>query len=223
MRNKPTSSPTSTSVLEKGYQPKLASDDNLVTAALPDAKATLLGLVATQVRTKRAAAQFKSPLPAGSLSGISSVRLTPTIQALEQKVQLLKRAVRVKKEGKGETLEKLVKKWTEAGREVAYELWGLVKDMGDGERKDGWKGNDKGFERSWGWQGEQGKSDRSWGWENKEGEREGGDVHEKRREEDCCDEEEERREDTLGTMLKQLGIAAETLGWNEEEGEFVGE
>jgi hypothetical protein len=35
-----------------------------------------------------------------------------------------------------------------------------------------------------------------------------------------CEDEEPRRQDTLGTMLMQLGIAPETLGWNEEEENF---
>jgi len=179
---------------------------NLETAGSPPVPS---GYVANKVRTKRAAAPFKSPLStssAGSSGAISSVRLTPTIQALERKVQLLKRAVKVKKDGEEEVLEKLVKKWMEAGREVAYELWGLVKDMGEGEPRNEMKGN-RGFE-GWGWQSE---NDQKWMNDEKKGK------------ERCCEDEEERPTDTLGTMLKQLGIAPETLGWDEEEGQFSGE
>jgi hypothetical protein len=32
---------------------------------------------------------------------------------------------------------------------------------------------------------------------------------------------EEKEENTLGMMLRKLGIAPETLGWNEEEESFV--
>ncbi|KAF7353002.1 hypothetical protein MVEN_01267800 [Mycena venus] len=84
-------------------------------------------------RTQRAAGQFKSPLPAAVSSSIfSAVRPTPTIQALEHKVQVLRRAVKVKKGREEETLEALAKKWTEAGREVAWEVWSLIKDQENG-------------------------------------------------------------------------------------------
>jgi hypothetical protein len=199
-------------------------------------------------RTPRAASQFKSPLSAAAASSStigSAVRLTPNIQALERRLQILKRAVKVRKDGEEEVLHGLVKKWREAGREVAWEVWGLVKDRGMGEggstgRGDEWgkgKGGKRGFEDGWGWseRGDQKKlkveeRERNWGWDVEPNR--GGEAGEYAMGEDCEmgeiqeeaeEEEEERREGTLGTMLKQLGIDPETLGWNEEEGTFVGE
>ncbi|KAJ7638542.1 hypothetical protein FB45DRAFT_1054814 [Roridomyces roridus] len=93
-------------------------------------------------RTQRAAGQFKSPLSSAVSASLPSVRPTPTIQSLESKVQVLKRAIKIKKEGEAETLEGLVKKWTDAGREVAWEVWGLVKDNEVGGGDDWGKDND---------------------------------------------------------------------------------
>jgi hypothetical protein len=189
--------------------------DSVITSTISETAPTVMpvGAVATRVRTKRAAAQFKSPLAAagigGSTGGRSLVRLTPTIQALESKIQLLKRAVKVKKEGEEEMLEKLVKKWKEAGREVAYELWGYLRDSGDGGRMNGW-----------------GAQQGNWSWEEAKEETSPADDTgelESREQPECNDSSEEYRASTLGTMLRQLGIAAETLGWNDEEEQFVDE
>jgi len=164
-------------------------------------------------RTTRAATQFKSPLSAPNVSDSSSlVRLTPRIQALERKLQMLKRAVKVREDVQEEVLEGLVKKWTEAGREVAWEVWNLVKDnaSSDGSKK-------RTFEGSWGWEspgdgkkqrGEE--TERNWGWDV---------VPISSRNEE--EEEEDKPRHSLGTMLMQLGVAADTLGWNEEEGSFI--
>jgi hypothetical protein len=196
--------------------------------------------------TSKAASQFKSPL-CDSAPALSSIRLTPTIQALERRVQILKRAVKVKMDGEEDVLEGLVKKWTEAGRDVAWEVWGLVKDSerdgGDvnasgsewGEEKKG--GMKRGFKEGWGWDDNDAKKskmddgfERNWGWnvEREHGIRSGSGDEEIYgvmkngicRGEDLEDQEEEKREVTLGTMLRQLGIAPETFGWNEDEGEF---
>nr|GAT53922.1 predicted protein [Mycena chlorophos] len=173
-------------------------------------------------RTQRASAQFKSPLPSSSASLSSSVRPTPTIQTLERRLQVLRRAVKLTEDGDAETLGALVTKWTDAGRDIAWEVWGLVKDNetttamdvgGSGKRK---------LNDSWGW-GDDNNSkklkmeERNWGWDTapvvatndehaESAEEEGDDVTPK---------------ETMGTMLLRLGIALETLGWNEEEGEFV--
>jgi hypothetical protein len=142
------------------------------------------------------------------------VRLTPTIQALERKLQILKRAVKVREDVQEEVLEGLVKKWTEAGREVAWEVWNLVKDnaSSDGDRKK------RTFKGSWGWEspGDAKKPrseemERNWGWDVVP-------ISGRSEEEE---EEEEAPKDTLGTMLWQLGVAADTLGWDEEEGTFI--
>jgi hypothetical protein len=174
-------------------------------------------------RTTRAANQFKSPLSAPNmLSNSSLVRLTPTIQALERKLQILKRAVKVREDVQEEVLEGLVKKWTEAGREIAWEVWDLVKDNAnsDGGHGNSQNGKKRAFRGSWGWEspgdakkprGEE--MERNWGW----------DVVpiSSRGEEEEEEEEEELPKHTLGTMLMQLGIAADTLGWNDEEGSFI--
>ncbi|KAF7355101.1 hypothetical protein MSAN_01425700 [Mycena sanguinolenta] len=123
-------------------------------------------------RTQRASGQFKSPLPLAVASIPSAVRQTPTIQTLERKVQLLRRAVKVKKTGEEQTLQALVKKWTEAGREVAWEVWALVKDQENGNGDD-WgkaKSEKRKFEDSWGWNEDSSSKKvktewENWGWE----------------------------------------------------------
>ncbi|KAF8211376.1 hypothetical protein K438DRAFT_38912 [Mycena galopus ATCC 62051] len=181
-------------------------------------------------RTQRAAGQFKSPLPL-PVSSIPSVRPTPTIQALERKVQVLRRAVKVKQGGEEQALEALVKKWTEAGREVAWEVWALIKDQENGSGED-WGKDSKNatsekrkFEDSWGWNEESGSkkvktewdNERNWGWETSPNL--GTDDHPP--EQRVESEAEEKPRETLGTMLMRLGIAPSTLGWNDEEEEFV--
>lgn len=201
--------------------------------------------------TPKAASQFKSPLSGQTLATsetLSSVRLTPTIQALERKLQILKRAVKVKMDGEEETLTRLVKKWGDAGRDVAWEVWGLVKDSGgDGgstkrsSSSGGWdddkkQGKKRGFEEGWGWDDRDSKkmktdeSEGSWGWNTERSEEReevgyGGDDESDKRSghktESYEEEEEDKPQDTLGTMLRQLGIAPETFGWSEDEGDFV--
>ena len=174
-------------------------------------------------RTRRAAAQFKSPLSAPNASDdISLVRLTPTIQALERKLQILKRAVKVREDIQEEVLESLVKKWSEAGREVAWEVWNLIKDSTnpDSNSQSSKKGKKRAFEGSWGWESsgdakrERGEEkERNWGWDVvpiSEGIEE---EDEEKGDEEC--------QHSLGRMLMELGVAADTLGWVEEEGTFI--
>jgi len=185
-------------------------------------------------RTKRAASQFKSPLAAGSEQPASLVRLTPTIQALERKVQILKRAVKVKADMSEDVLERLVRKWTEAGREVAWEVWDLVKNNAT---TDDWQENrgrswerKRPFEDDWGWddRGDRKKpkaeeQERHWGWSVVPIRPDEGEVTTADSECDAVREESfgEQPHGTLGMMLKQLGISPETLGWNEDEDLFV--
>ncbi|KAG7445892.1 uncharacterized protein BT62DRAFT_141163 [Guyanagaster necrorhizus] len=188
-------------------------------------------------RTVRAAAQFKSPLSAAASSNVMlSVRMTPAIQSLERRVQILRRAVKVKKEGEEELLESLAKRWTEAAREVAWELWDLVKDNGAnehgswGDTLDGMK-KKRGFEDSWEWEDKGDKkrlkTENFWGWnepQRKEGEEDEDEMQgvESHGENDNArNEEDDKPENTLGLMLRQFGIAPETLGWNEEDGMFA--
>ncbi|KAG7097184.1 hypothetical protein E1B28_004556 [Marasmius oreades] len=181
-------------------------------------------------RTARAAVQFKSPLTATTAASVgnTSVRLTPTIQILERKVQLLKRAVKVKADREQEVLKDLIKIWTEAGREISYELFELAKDReGSGNS---WSGVRK-HEDSWEWS-TQGSTKRlkmegqagTWGWdtspsnERLEGQEEVMDVDEAT---PAQDEYEEKPESTIGTMLRQLGVDPVILGWNFDEGIFA--
>ena len=202
--------------------------DKLLAAAAKPAPAPSLS---QRVGTKRAAAQFKSPLVTGASNTTFAVRLTPTVQALQRDVQVLKRAVKVKQEGEETELERLVRKWTEAGREVAYELWGLVKDNESGDRNANvgllGKRNKGGSEGSWGWEDNKASKDRSWGFGDAPqmgSEDASNDIDQRTGDGDReGEEEEEAKTDTLGTMLRQLGIAPETLGWDEEEGMFIGE
>ncbi|KAK7060335.1 hypothetical protein VNI00_001100 [Paramarasmius palmivorus] len=179
-------------------------------------------------RTLRAGGQFKSPLTTSTPLGTGSVRLTPNIQLLERKVQLLKRAVKVKRENEEEVLKGLIKTWTEAGREVAYELFELAKDR---EGSGSMVGGVRKFEDSWGWSEQEGpkkvKMEDSWGWAvpaNGEGEGEVIDVDAEENERMVVQEDddgEEKRENTIGMMLRQLGIDPYTLGWDDAEEAFV--
>ncbi|OJA09927.1 hypothetical protein AZE42_04878 [Rhizopogon vesiculosus] len=183
----------------------------------------------TRVRTLKAASQFKSPLSssASASSGRGlSIRLTPTVQSLERKLQLLRRAVKVKEDNEEMTLVGLVKKWTEAGREVAYELWDLVKDSankGDELRASGWGGGVS--------SGRSDSEDRNWGWDSPGIKREECPENEMNTTtENLLDpayintirsEDDEEARNNMGTMLRRLGIAPETLGWDEGAEVFV--
>ncbi|KAG2043134.1 hypothetical protein BDR03DRAFT_942947 [Suillus americanus] len=171
----------------------------------------------TRVRTLKAASQFKSPLSssASASSGRgSSIRLTPTVQSLERKLQLLKRAVKVKENDEEKTLVGLIKKWTDAGREVAYELWDLVKDSGNNREGMGWDDS------------KAGSRDSNWGWDSPGIKREGYPENEVDTATEnplsegytnkILSEDDEQTRNTMGTMLRQLGIATETLGWDED-------
>jgi hypothetical protein len=118
---------------------------------------------------------------------------------LERKLTILRRAVKIKRDGDEGHLERLSKKWRDAGREAAYELWGIVRDLST----EGGEIRGNGKDNGWGWdeQGEHGKSGD--GLQAEEG------------------EHTEMQENTFGVMLRKLGIAPETLGWNDDEEAFV--
>lgn len=153
------------------------------------------------VRSSRAAAQFRSPLvKVPEHTSRPLVLPNQAIMSLERKLTTLRRAVKIKRDGDEAHLKRLAKKWRDAGREAAYELWGLVRDLST----DGGEMRDNGDVNGWGWddQGKQGTS----------------------REDDVdteVGEHTEKQENTLGVMLRKLGIAPETLGWNEEEEAFI--
>lgn len=186
---------------------------------------------ATKAPTPKVAKQFKSPFHLGASSAssgsqapstFSSVQAVPTIRALQSKIQTLKQAIKIKNAPGGtddEELEELVNKWTGVGREVAWAVWDTVKDLDPGESarmgkpNGGWL-DDIDASRGGGWGFDDGRGKQVKGGPGDGGEQAvSGDD----------DEEEEARtqQHTLGTMLRHLGIAPETLGWDEEEGDFV--
>lgn len=172
--------------------------------------------------TSRSVTQFKSPLVNRVLPAESrTIRLTPAVQTLERKLQLLKRAIKVKEDKDEEVLTRLTTKWIESGREVAYAVWDATKDAGD------FQGKATFVRRSYGWENTS-KGNAPWGWENKP---------EDTGEESCsldpsvaprgagrlsleAEEDDDVGCNTLGTMLRQLGIAPEIFGWDDEKEAF---
>ena len=153
------------------------------------------------IRSSRAAAQFRSPLGKAPEHASRPIVLpNQTIMNLERKVAILRRAVKIKRDGDEDLLKGLAKKWRDAGREAAYELWSIVRDLST----EG--GETRGNDRDTGW----GRDER----DERGGSREGDPDAEE-------DGYVEKQESTLGLMLRQLGIAPETLGWNDEEETFV--
>ncbi|KZW04427.1 hypothetical protein EXIGLDRAFT_828299 [Exidia glandulosa HHB12029] len=149
--------------------------------------------------------------PVASSSAAPSVTIL-TVQALERRVQLLKRAIKIKQEGGDDALEKLTVKWRAAARAASWDLWTLVKD-GQPQSQPG------GEKKSWGYDDGAEKKDKGWGWDDTVSASDGAqEVYE-----DVVEEQDEPevKDPSIGTMLAELGIAPDTLGWKEEEGEFV--
>ncbi|KAI9067632.1 hypothetical protein FKP32DRAFT_1588462 [Trametes sanguinea] len=188
--------------------------------------------IANKDRTANVAKQFKSPLAASSPPSAafttSAVKATPTIQALQGKVQMLKQAIRIKNSrdvDDDDELGRLVDKWTNAGREVAWAVWEYVKDLDPGsagmagQAKSPWFENDN---EKWGTHaGHKRSSDPGWALEDEHLTKRPkleGDVQE-----DDMQEEDSSAtvQHSLGTMLRHMGIDPATLGWDEEEGDFV--
>ncbi|KAL5488144.1 hypothetical protein ACEPAI_6252 [Sanghuangporus weigelae] len=231
----------------------------------------------------KAKAPFKSPLVASLPTTDTSYQMSNsrTVQDLERKIQLLKRAIKIKEEGDEEKLERLVKKWRVAGREAAWEFWQIVRDNEESSEAPypGTHSKSQGsLPDGWGWAGTSGSThSSSWGWDQPKQEQiRGEDVDSDELESPTKVEHElfdalrkepavpratmlpptprgayyEQRDNstafnkdnketgphgeqpqdesqvpkqakTLGSMLHQLGIAHETLGWVEDEGDFV--
>ncbi|KAL4081957.1 hypothetical protein V8B97DRAFT_1926409 [Scleroderma yunnanense] len=170
-----------------------------------------------RIRTPRAAAQFKSPVVQSNATAFkdrASIRLTPTVQMLEHKLQLVRGAVKVKEDNGEEVLEQLVKKWTTAGREVAYELWDLIKDASEVQSKP---------PSFWNCNTTAAFSDTNWGWDKSADEESGGQYPNEliAQENDTMVCEEDEFRNTMGTMLRQLRIDPEILGWDDETESFV--
>jgi hypothetical protein len=157
--------------------------------------------VRTVVLSSRAAAQFRSPLVKTPADASRPIILpNQVIMDLERKITVLRRAIKIKRDDDESHLDRLARKWRDAGREAAYELWAIVRDLS----------TDGGEVRG-------SASDSGWGWDN-QGE------HGTPGQGSLSTEEggyEEKQENTLGMMLRKLGIAPETLGWNDEEETFV--
>ncbi|KAH9050025.1 hypothetical protein EDB84DRAFT_721207 [Lactarius hengduanensis] len=152
----------------------------------------------TLVRSSRAAAQFRSPLVKTVEHGTRPLVLpSQATMALERQLTFLRRAVKIKRDRDESHLERLAVKWRDAAREAAYELWSIVRDL-----------------RTEGGEVRSNSSDAGWGWEERNGHGTVGN--------DAEDEEYgAQKENSLGVMLRKLGIAPETLGWNDEEETFV--
>jgi hypothetical protein len=156
--------------------------------------------VRTVVLSSKAAAQFRSPLMKVPADASRPVILpNQTIMNLERKIATLRRAIKIKRDDDESHLDRLARKWRDAGREAAYELWAIVRDL------DMDKGEIRGI-----------ANDNGWGWDDQGG-------HGTPGEGNLITEEGryENQESTLGMMLRKLGIAPETLGWNDEEETFV--
>lgn len=165
--------------------------------------------------TAAARAAFKSPL---RVEGSQSKKLVltskkPRVQTVQQRLQVLERALKIKEDKEDEKLQELIEKWRDVAKTVAWELWEIVREGNvdtieeDRHRPVGGRGfggfANGGFDDEWCWGGEE--------------KREKQEEHEGQKEM----EEEVKEERSIGLMLRQLGIAHETLGWDEEEGDFV--
>ena len=152
-----------------------------------------------------------------------------TIQTLERRLALLKRAINIRSEHEGEErLEELTRKWKDVARDVSWELWAIVKQ----NHEDGVGGivntrEECGlFTKPRDENGSGGRFRSGWGWDDKDRGESSTDWNpecgEEEQPQDRDVEKDEAPEDrlTMGVMLRQLGIAESTLGWEEAEGDF---
>jgi hypothetical protein len=114
-------------------------------------------------------------------------------------------------------LDSLIKRWVDAGREVALEIWHLTKNNDqDSSWDSGNRVTSTSFKRG---------LEESWGWESGDYKRrkyDDGESHAEESQEEHIDaSQEEKLERSFEVMLRQLGIDPATFGWNEEEGEFA--
>ena len=176
----------------------------------------------------KATSQFKSPLAASASQPRPGS--TRAIHELERKIQVLKRAIKIKSEDDEEKLEQLAKKWKQAGRDAAWELWDIVRNNEESAEypfNSESRKAPKSISESWGWEESDSKLDGNWGWAD-DADTSGKDS---RDDEALCTSSEGANEvdgdqkdvqtKTLGTMLHQLGIAHGTLGWVESEEDFT--
>lgn len=152
-----------------------------------------------------------------------------TIQTLERRLALLKRAINIRSEHEGEErLEDLTRKWKDVARDVSWELWAIVKqNHEDGVGGIVNAGEERGlFTNPRDENGPGGRFRSGWGWDDKDKGESSTDWNpecgEEERPQDGDVEKEDGPEDglTMSVMLRQLGIAESTLGWEEAEGDF---
>ncbi|KZS97521.1 hypothetical protein SISNIDRAFT_462584 [Sistotremastrum niveocremeum HHB9708] len=197
---------------------------------------------------------FKSPFARKSGESTERKITNLNVRALEAQVQTLHRAIKILEKNEDEELELLGKKWVSVGRDVAWELWKVLKEQTSGS----WGNDDEYLSTSkskpkasssanWGYSDESKQDVRAsndgWGWAqmNSDTGKSSGDSlwttgthvvpendhspaveHEDDTEGSDHDNSKfNEQEDSVGTMLRQLGIASETLGWDDAEGEFV--
>jgi hypothetical protein len=132
--------------------------------------------------------------------------------------------MKIKESGEDEKLETLVGKWRGVAKEVAWELWEVVKEGNFGEgidcRVSAGLGAGGGFGPFGSGNGEDSQQ-KDWGWAagSEEDATEGPNKGKAKEDED--DDGPRVEERSMGAMLRQLGIAQETLAWDEEEGDFI--
>jgi len=116
--------------------------------------------------------------------------------------------VKIRNDGEGEQLDRLAKKWIDVAREVAWEVWSVVKDnVRDVSNPGGASGA---LQSNWGWADEENKGAVA----GAEGVNRGDEMLSE-------DDEPPIPEDTMSVMLRKMGIDPSTLGWDEGEGEFM--
>ncbi|KAH7103021.1 hypothetical protein BKA62DRAFT_698354 [Auriculariales sp. MPI-PUGE-AT-0066] len=194
--------------------------------------AAVLSRLVKETSTSPVTTAYRSPVfksPSIMNGGTSSPNLqlrqptVLTIQMLERRVQLLKRVIKIKHDDQESALEVLAAKWRVAARTASWDLWDCVKN---GVPQQSQECSRSRFDDDLG--GRAGPTQSmNWGWDDagddmnaepvKEATEEQGVVE---AEEDAEDEPAEQREPTLGKMLIELGIAPQTLGWDESEGDF---
>jgi hypothetical protein len=153
-----------------------------------------------------------------------------TIQTLERRLALLKRAIKIRSEHEEEErLEDLIRKWKDVARDVSWELWAIVKqNHEDGTGGIVGTGDECGsFTNPSGKNGFGGRFRSGWGWDDKDkseitmdGNAKCGEEEEQPQKKDIEKEEGLENRLTMSVMLRQLGIAESTLGWDEVEGDF---
>ena len=153
------STPTCCRINDSIITPKLQQISCLSSTASPGFRKHR----STSHYTKAVSRPFKSPFksPLSSLSSLITKSVTsPNIQALERRLQLLKRAVKIKADEEEGKLEELITKWRSVGREVSWEVWSVVREQG---QENSWR---MGSSKQWSGLG---GPERSWGWDNTTG------------------------------------------------------